>query len=280
MKQCPYCKLEFNEWDWKNHLDSSAVPFSFDAFNENIFGIWTKMKFLNDKSIKIHNALLVICSDATFLSTTALEGPTYIKYPAIAHTNYFNFYLTFISSWFDKLFFIKYFDYILFNVAREYASDILEPQNITYDPVYNNFFLTKSDEELSINPKSYYARLLEQNLFYIKKIPAMIETPQIDYKAIAYLGEIAGIFNEHKTNYKLIVSPLYNEPQFNRHDIEIMTKIFGEKNVFDFSGNNKITSDYTNYYERSHYRPEVGRQILEIIYSKDAKSKINQLAKN
>ena len=31
---------------------------------------------------------------------------------------------------------------------------------------------------------------------------------------------------------------------------------------------------------RSHYRPKVGKQILEIIYSQDAKSKIDQLTQN
>jgi len=57
-------------------------------------------------------------------------------------------------------------------------------------------------------------------------------------------------------------------------------KILGSHSVFDFSSNNKITSDYPNYYERSHYKSTIGKQILEIIYSQDAKSKIDQLAQN
>ena len=272
--------VAFKTWDWKLHLDSTAVPFSFDASNENIFGMWTKIKYLNDNNVKIDNALLAICSDATFLSSSDLEGPLYIKYPAIARTNNLNFYLTFISSWFDKLFFIKYSDYMLFRVIREYSKDIIEPRNIVYDPVNNNFFIAKSDSELSNDPDSYYEKLLEQNLFYIKKIPAMIETPQIDDNAVKILAEISKIFKQNNTNYKLVISPIYNTPKFNSEDIQTLVSIFGPENVFDFSGNNKITTNYRNYYERSHYRPEVGRQILEIIYSKDAKSKIDQLAKN
>lgn len=272
--------VAFKTWDWKNHLDSSAVPFSFDASNENIYGMFTKIKYLKESKVKIDNALLIICSDATFLSTSDLDGPLYIKYPQVAHTSYLNFYLTFISSWFDKLFFIKYSDYKLFKTQREFSNDIIEPRNIEYDSIYNNFSIPKFDEELNINPNLYYASLLNQDLFYIKKISPMIEKSQIDDKAIIYLQEIARIFNENYTNYKLVISPLYNTPKFNYKDYETLINIFGSENVFDFSGKNKITSDYTNYYERSHYRPKVGKQILEIIYSQDAKSKIDQLTQN
>ena len=108
----------------------------------------------------------------------------------------------------------------------------------------------------------------------------MIEEPQIKDKTIEYLREMAGIFKHNNTNYKLVISPLYNTPKFNNTDFETLVRIFGSENVFDFSGENSITSNYRNYYERSHYRPEVGRQILEIIYSDNAKSKINQLTQN
>jgi hypothetical protein len=272
--------VAFKTWDWKNLLDSSSVPFSFDASNENIFGMLTKIKFLNDNHIKIDNALLVICSDATFLSTSDLQGPLYIKYPDIASTNHLNFYLTFISSWFDKLFFVKYVDYKFFQVQREYSKDIIESQNIDYDTVYNNFFITKIDRQLKTRPDAYYSELLKDNLFYKKQIPPMIEEPQINDKSVEYLQEIAEILKSNTTNYKLVISPLYNTPKFNNRDFETLVKIFGSENVFDFSGENSITSNYKNYYERSHYRPEVGRQILEIVYSNNAKSKINQLTQN
>lgn len=272
--------VAFKTWDWKTHLDSTAVPFSFDASNENIFGIWSKIKFLNDNHFKIDNVLLVICSDATFLSTTDLDGPLYIKNPKIAQTNYLHYYWTFILSWFDSIFFIKYLDYSLFGVPREYSKDIIEPRNIDYDPVYNNFFITKIDEELRLRPEAYYSDMIKNNLFYKKQIPPMIEKSQIDDKAIEYLHEISEIFKNNNTNYKLVISPQYNTPKFNIKDYDILIEIFGSENVFDFSGENTITTDYTNYYERSHYRPEVGRQIFEIIYSKDAKNKIDQLAQN
>jgi len=40
----------------------------------------------------------------------------------------------------------------------------------------------------------------------------------------------------------------------------------GKKNVYDFSGKNKLTTPIGNYYETSHYRPHVANKIMELIY--------------
>jgi hypothetical protein len=45
-----------------------------------------------------------------------------------------------------------------------------------------------------------------------------------------------------------------------------LQKVFGNNNVFDYSGVNDYTNSIYNYYEASHYRPVVGRQILEAVY--------------
>jgi hypothetical protein len=45
-----------------------------------------------------------------------------------------------------------------------------------------------------------------------------------------------------------------------------LSGIFGTERVFDFSGVNEFTTDFRNYYEESHYRPQVAREILKRIY--------------
>ena len=42
----------------------------------------------------------------------------------------------------------------------------------------------------------------------------------------------------------------------------------GAENVFDFSGVSEFTSDYRNYYDDSHYRPNVTREVLNVAYGK------------
>ena len=64
----------------------------------------------------------------------------------------------------------------------------------------------------------------------------------------------------------MIISPNYNQININPADIEILKNIFKEKNVFDFSGVNEYTNDIHNYYEKGHYRPILGAQLLQKVY--------------
>ena len=70
----------------------------------------------------------------------------------------------------------------------------------------------------------------------------------------------------NKTNYRIIISPLYNQIKLNNQDLDYLKQLFGKDNVFDFSGINKFTKDYNNYYESSHYRPHIAREIMQLIY--------------
>lgn len=59
---------------------------------------------------------------------------------------------------------------------------------------------------------------------------------------------------------------MYDQLKINEEDLEYLKTLFGDVNVFDFSGINKFTNDYKNYYEASHYRPHVTKEIMEKIY--------------
>jgi uncharacterized protein YdiU (UPF0061 family) len=83
------------------------------------------------------------------------------------------------------------------------------------------------------------------------------------------LKNIFDIFNKHKTNYKIIINPLYNQIKLNNQDLDYLIQLFGRNNVFDFSGINKFTNDYNNYYEAIHYRPNIAREIMNLIYQNE-----------
>jgi len=80
------------------------------------------------------------------------------------------------------------------------------------------------------------------------------------------LNDMASIFHKQKTDYRIVISPLYDQLKLNAGDLETLRRIFGTENVYDFSGINEITKDYHNYYENSHYRPHVCTSILDEIY--------------
>lgn len=272
--------VAFKTWDWTSILDTSDIPFSFDASNENIYGMFSKIKYLEESNVKINNALLVFCPDVTFDKSSTQMGHVFIKYPLISNTSWLNFYLSFLNAWFDKMFFIKFIDYSLFRTKRNYLMDVTDFRKIDYLSGSNDQVLVTQDQELRNAPDEYYNKLLSMNQFYDQFDESKFLNDQINEEESHILRDIKKIFTKNNTKFKVIIGPLFSKLKFSEIDLTIIKTIFGSENVFDFSGINQITTNYRNYYERSHYRPEVGRQILEIIYSKDAKSKIDQLTQN
>ncbi|MBP7266283.1 MAG: histidine kinase, partial [Bacteroides sp.] len=49
-------------------------------------------------------------------------------------------------------------------------------------------------------------------------------------------------------------------------DVKTLKRFFGKRNVFDFTGINEYTEDIHNYYEPGHYRPALGKRLMEKIY--------------
>ena len=80
------------------------------------------------------------------------------------------------------------------------------------------------------------------------------------------LTEISRLLHLHHTQYKVVISPLYDQIKFNPSDLQVLQEIFGRQNVYDFSGSNAITSDYHNYYEESHFRPVIAQRLMDSIY--------------
>jgi hypothetical protein len=88
---------------------------------------------------------------------------------------------------------------------------------------------------------------------------------RINKKQIFMLKEVKHILEKNNTNYKVVLSPLYEQIKFNNSDLLLLENEFGN-NLYDFSGKNSFTDVKTNYYETSHFRPNVGDSILKIIY--------------
>ena len=125
----------------------------------------------------------------------------------------------------------------------------------------NGDFKYSLDEEIKRDSISYYSNL--------KRI-IVRDTNNINYKVtekeIFMHSEIIKIFNKHKTNYKIVLSPLYNQIPFNSKRKLILNSLYKPNNIFDFSGVNEYTNKIGNYYEASHFRPIVADQILKEIY--------------
>tara|TARA_B100000787_G_C16118933_1_gene261734 strand:- start:397 stop:831 length:435 start_codon:yes stop_codon:yes gene_type:complete len=130
--------------------------------------------------------------------------------------------------------------------------------------VYIPYNVSGKEAKILHDTDAYYNK--NKNIFYARSSNEKYSQPLLDLKKIKVIEEIKKIFVLNKTSYKIIISPLYDQKKINRTDLNILKRVFDEENIFDFSGKNTITEDKYNYYESSHYRKKVGKQILNIVY--------------
>ncbi|GHV27502.1 hypothetical protein AGMMS4952_09290 [Spirochaetia bacterium] len=252
---------------WKAYLSSDSNCYHFDASGETLYGIYKKIQYLVKKSITINNALLILDYD-TLTQVTSDQRHLFIISPQLEdNKNIIPFHLSFIKAFLTPRFMIAYFDYKISGKVKNYMkkNSLLSDGQSHYDIKTNES--SWSDFGKLIENGEYYTDE-RMKVFYSRDTTEQSDSPRVIYsQQEMMLTEIKDIFQKHKTNYKIIINPLYDQKKLNKHDLTYLELLFGKNNVFDFSGINEFTNDYTNYYEASHYRPRVSGEILKIVYA-------------
>ncbi len=252
---------------WESILNDNSKPYHFDAATESLFGFYKKVKYLDDKNIKIKNALLVC--DVTLLSKTVNDHDvTHIKHPDVSGESIFAFQSNFIKGYFTNFFFLKQIDFLLFKKEKKYMKDIfaISPGYIRTEPYKNDYYYQKYDSILSTDSAGYY--VFKKDVFYDRPAAQQTSDTVIRDKQIVMLQEIKRIFDKDHTSFKLVISPLYDQKKINEADVKTLKSILGENIVYDYSGQNEITNYTGNYYESSHFKPYIAQKIMNAIYSK------------
>lgn len=256
--------LAFQTKDWSHYINDS-VPFHFDAYLESLYGLWTKLKYLDKINDSLKNVLIV--GDSYLFSIVKNDNsPLYIKDYKIDGNSYIDFHLVFFKSFFSQLYFIPYFDYKMFQTYRPYMKITLALYQPYFSPVNNDVYykpdLVKRMERDSIGYYKEFSRF-----FYTRSDSITYEPKVIEGVQLKMLQDIKNIFLKHRTSYKIIISPSYSQKYFNTVDLKKLQEIFGTNNVFDFSGKNEFTNNIGNYYDDTHYKPFIGSQILKKVYA-------------
>jgi hypothetical protein len=143
---------------------------------------------------------------------------------------------------------------------------VLDDRPFEYDLTSNEIRFSYYENIINTNPYDYY--LPRKSLFYERSAwPQQLE-PIIKDEQTKLLEEIFDILIQNKAEYRIVISPLYDQIKLNTEDYDYLCNLFGRKNVYDFSGRNEITNNVINYYDNSHYRPHVTKYILDVIYKK------------
>jgi phosphotransferase system IIB component len=251
----------FKAVEWKKYLNN-AKTFHFSANAESVFGIYGKVKFIHSMHDTIRNALLVVDHE-TFELTGNDKGVLFIKHPLISNESRFTFHAEFIKAWFQNLFFFKYIYFLITGANLPFISHVLDLRPVIYNPGTNDLYYKQYDDAIASDSVKYYSH----PVFMERIRKSVFSKETITAKGITELEFIAGIFRRDHTNYKIVISPSFDQQLFNRADLKKLQLIFKKENIYDFSGVNDLTIFAYNYYEEEHYRPFVADRILKKIYT-------------
>ena len=250
---------------WQEQIGALSRCYHFDASAESLYGVCRKMDYLDRTGAPINNVLFVV--DASLLQQTRSKDNSHLFYlsPVLEHyKNSIGFHVEHWKAFLNAKFAYAVCDYAYSHEIKDYmvSNHFFENFNMVYNPVTNEVREVDFEEEIAVGT------------YYTTKRKAVFEGVQTPVTGPSVIGEeqrrllqrLRQLLDKHHAQYKLVVSPLYDQVKFNPRDKAYLCQLFGKDNVFDYSGVNAITSDYHNYYEASHYRPLVAKKILQEIY--------------
>lgn len=253
----------FRTESWKKYLPADAKPYLFDASAESLNGICQKLQFLDEHHYPLQHVLIILCEDVLFYDAELKDGYLFIKNPALAGTSKFKYQWEFFKAFVNPSFLSSYVPFLIQRTYKPYMSRYIEDRHIYIDTITNEMSIAEEEYELLHTPKSYYEK--RKHMFY-QRIGEQTDT--ISYltgERAKILQKIHALLKKNHTDYKVVISPLYNQRKFSTEDQCILRQTFG-KNLYDYSGKNQFTSSIYNFYETSHYLPKVGDQLLREIY--------------
>lgn len=250
--------------EWKKYIGEDCYCYHFDASGETLYGVYKKIKYLDNRS-ELKNVLLVVDHELLEVIQRKTTHLNYLSPQLDGH--YWDFQLAFIKAFFSPDMLSAFIYLKITGKVMEWAQKkyILDGRPMNYQLIGNEMSFGNF-EDLINNGKYYTGERM-------KAFPARNILKQrfskriISEQHLKLLVEIFDILKKHNTKYKVVVSPLFDQLKINSADLDVLKRIFGTNNVYDFSGINTYTNDYRNYYENSHYRPLVAIDIMKRVYN-------------
>lgn len=244
-----------NTYKWKSHLPVGSSQFLFQAWGETITGIYQKINFLHKRKVNIDNAIILIDIPTSFSKiqepTTAIE----LKHYKLSGRSKLYFHTTLFIE------FLKPSE-----ILKAIGEIFQKPENkIDFDTISNDWNklsrlnwskIPKQDSTLNKMRFGKRPKIEQQSRPLI--------TPEFE----DILNKIAQLLKKCKTDFKIIITPAYNQIGINEADLALIEKIFLKQNVFDFSGKNLFTEDKYNFSDINHFDEIVGWKMLDEIYRK------------
>lgn len=258
--------MAFLTSDWTKWIDSQAA-FHFDSSFESLFGITGKLRLIDRKGVPLRNALILL-DYGTLKGTTDRYEALFVKHPEVSGNAWLPFQLTFVKAYLSPTCCLPYMAQKLFGVQIPGFRGPFHAEHVRYDPVTNDIGVQELEQQIAADPESYYGSRESEFPPAIEDSPSAVDNPANGNTVRELLEELRRILARHGTHYRIVINPLWDKSRLNPADLKVLVSLFGKERVFDFSGVNHITVDKHNYYEGSHYRQHIGREILAEIYGR------------
>ncbi|MEP7263968.1 MAG: hypothetical protein ABI772_05710 [Bacteroidota bacterium] len=250
--------------EWKKYTGSEHI-YHFNANDESLYGIYKKMIFLDENNYDLKNALFIL--DSKLLSMDEPnKGHIFIKHRVYTGQSWFDYQSEFLAAFFNPLFLTAYLDLQFTGKFKSYMKKVMSDKVYRWDAKHNEMFLDEEEMRITSDSTSYYN--LKKKIFYERPTSEIESQEVLKDKNIFMLKKIKTILTKHRTEYRIIISPLYDQLRINHNDFNKLVTVFGKEYVYDFSGKNIYTDNPGNYYEISHYRPLITKELLRITYEK------------
>lgn len=96
-----------------------------------------------------------------------------------------------------------------------------------YIPEYNELHKDGAEELLESNPDMYYEIINKDSVFYERSGRVSIAEQVIHEEQKRALNELSALLKNHNTDYRIIISPLYNQISLNPVDVRYIQDVFG-----------------------------------------------------
>ncbi len=223
----------------------AAKAYQFGVASETLFGVARKIRFLDKQGIALKHVLIV--ADPELLSKAEnSKGHLFRKHPLVSGESNTDFQFTC---------FMDFFNFEAISSYLKLPKTVVKGKK---DPQQEAEQIIEKDRD------SYYRPRM--NIFYKRPATQQYAKQVIDAQQIELLTEMKQIFDKDGTDYRIVLSPMYDQEKLNSKDMDILCSIFDRNRIYDFSGINDITADMYNYFETAHYRPAIAARIMDSVY--------------
>lgn len=255
------CTMAFRCGEWEKYLNGDRAIRLFGNA-ESMMAIYKKLLALEREHADLKNVLMIL-DNSSLSKNYLLTGSSHILPPAISGQNPISAQLEFLQTFFTPDVLFPYLSYKLTGkIGRSMKAFNLYGK--VRNPI-NNDALNPREKMIEKEGEHYW---IERKKEFPNRSGIHVFAGQAIFDAQKkLLMDIAGLLRKHSTSVKIVLSPDYKQEKINPNDVMILKSLFGEKNVYDFSGINEYTADIHNFYEKGHYRPVLGNKLLKQLYN-------------